>query len=340
MCRALNIVAKVLELVAKFPEGVPQSYLTKALEVSKSYLSSVLRNLEKQGLVYRIRVGNMVIVKPVHIGSLFESRVKVLNLGIVWSSEYLFLGYFAKLLKEKEGIELIVKIYPSALQAVLALIRREVDATLSPLVTQIYGYIISKNIAIIGGGTSGGGYIYEIPHNTSETIISSEISTMDLCRAVALRKKYIYTTAASTRYFSSPQEAITMIRRGLARYAIVWHPINIDVESIGGKKVLSCSELEEISYCCTFAITKAFNQEIIERIARIYKNSIELFNKDKKRFIDWYSATVGIEPSILKRALDEYIYIPELNPKYINKVVEALGIDVPAKEYLYQAIQV
>ncbi len=340
MCRTLSTIAKILEFITKFPEGVPQSQLAKALGVSKSYLSLVLKNLEKQGLVYRIRVGNMILVKPVFVGSLFEFKAKVLKLGIVWSSEYLFLGYFAKLLKEKEGIELIINIYPSALQAVLALIRREVDATLSPMVTQIYGYLLSKGIVIVGGGASGGGYIYEIPHNLSETIISSEISTMDLCRAVALKKKYIYGSTASTRYFSSPREAIAMIRRRLAKYAIVWHPINIDVESAGGKKILGCSELEEVSHCCTFAVTRVLSQDIIERIAQIYMNSIELFNKDKKRFIDWYSATVGIEPSILKKALNEYTYTPELNPKNVSKVIETLGIDVPAKEYLYQVIQI
>lgn len=334
----MNIVARILEVISRYPEGVPQSYLAKALGVSKSYLSFLLRTLEKQGVIYRTRVGNLFIVrKAVNQGAMIGPRDRVFRLGIVWSSEYLFLGYFVKMLRGRENIEINISIYPNAIQTVLALIRGEVDAILSPLVTQIYGYILSKGLAIVGGVAGGGGYVYEIPQGSSDVVISSELSTMDLCRVVALRRNYI--DSSTVKYFDSSQEAIAMIRRGLARYAVVWHPINIEVEAVGGKKILSCAELEETSHCCTFAVSRALGYEAIEKISQIYRESIEYFNKNKERYLDWYSAIVGIDVSILKKALNEYTYDPNIDLRYFVRVVGILGMEVPTKTQLYQAIQ-
>jgi len=336
----LNIVTKIIETLSNFPEGVPQTYLAKALGISKSYLSLVLRDLEKKGLVYRVKVGNLYIVKLVKIGSRFLSEGRVLKLGIVWSSEYLFLGYFAKMLKDKNDVELKVSVYPNALQVVLALLREEVDIVLSPLVTQVYGYILSKGLAIVGGGAGGGGYIYEIPDSRSDTIVSSEISTMDFCRALALKRSYIETPTGGTKYFDSAQEAISIAKRGLARYLVVWHPINIDIESVGGRKIFECSEIEELNYCCTLAVSRSLGFETIEKIANIYRESIELFNKGKDRFIEWYSYIVGIDTAILRKALNEYTYNPELTPRQFNKIIDSLGLEVPTKNYIYRAIQI
>jgi len=311
--------------------------LAKALGLSKSYLSILLRDLERQGLVYRVRVGNSLIVKLAGFRGVNTTGGRVLRVGIVWSSEYLFLGHFAKILRDRESVEVKIKTYPSALQTILALIRGEVDAVISPLVTQIYGYIVSKSLAIVGGGAKGGGYVYEIPRSYSDTITSSEMSTMDLCRLLAIRNSIVDT--ASTRYFSSAEEAVAMARRGVARYAVVWHPINIDIELSGGRRIASCADFDEISHCCTLAVSRVLGYEAIEKIASIYRDSIEAFAKDRERFLDWYSATVGIDVPILRKALDEYIFDPELSPKQFSRIVEALGLDVPDRSSIYGAIR-
>ncbi len=338
MCDTVNIETKILELLSRNPEGIPQSNLAKALGISKAYISIILRELEKQSLIYRVRIGNTYIVKPVipkHCLG-YNKELKVFRIGIVWSSEYLFLGYFAKNLREKEDIELKVHVYPSAVQAVLALIKGEVDASLSPMVTQIYGYLLSRSFYIAGGGASGGGYIYEFPESKSDIIISSEISTMDLCRYLALKQKYIGDV--STRYFSSAQEAMLLARKRLARYAVVWHPLNTEIELIGGRKMLGCLDLEEIKYCCTFAISRSLSYEVVETMSKIYRESIEMFKRDRERYVEWYSTVVGIDTALLKKAVNEYVYEPQLDSKYFVKIVDILGFEIPHKIQLYRAI--
>lgn len=335
----MNIITRLLEIVSNFPNGVLQTYLAKALGISKSYLSLLLKDLESQGVIYRIKVGNTYIVKKAVPHNVLDRREpgRILRLGIVWSSEYLFLGHFVKQLKDKEGIEVKVYVYPSAMHATMALIRGDIDAVLSPLVTQIYGYILSKSFVVVGGGAGGGGYIYELPHSTSNTVISSEASTMDLCRFIALKRRYI--DASKTEYFSSIHEALTMIKKGSARYIVVWHPLNLEAEAVGGRKILNCLDLEEASYCCTLALSRAIEHDLIDRISRVYRGSIEVFTKDRERFLEWYSAIVGINLSVVKKALNEYTYAVELEPKYISKLLDVLGLEVPTKERLYQAIQ-
>lgn len=334
----MDIAAKILEILSKFPDGVPQPNLAKSLGLSKSYLSIVLRDLERQGLIYRARVGNTYVVKrAVYTNSTDKSSTRVLRLGIVWSSEYLFLGHFAELLREN-GVELNVLVYPNAIQTILALVRGEVDGVLSPLVTQLYGYLLFRDIAIIGGGATGGGYVYEFPHGSKNTVISSELSTMDLCRYIAIKRSYI--EPQSTDYFSSASNAIAMVRRGAARYAVVWHPLNLEMESLGGRKLLDCSSFEEIGVCCTLALSRRLGKELLDTVARIYKKSIEVFMRDRERYLDWYSSITGIDISVIKKSLKEYTYEPELSLKVFSRVVDALGLEIPTRSKLYESIWV
>jgi predicted transcriptional regulator len=332
----MSVVTKILEFLSRFPDGVAQSEIAKALGVSRSYVSIVLRDLERSGLVQRVRVANTYIVRLVRPNPT-TSLGNVLRLGVVWSSEYLFLGHFAKLLRDSLGVELKVLVYPNALRAVSALIGGEVDATLSPLTTLIYGFIASKAFVIVGGGAGGGGYIYEVPNSRSSSVISSEVSSMDLCRALAIKRRYIDAVESNTVYYTSADEAISIVRKGLARYAVVYHPINIGVELAGGRKVLNCNEVEELSQCCTLAVSRSLGIEKAGAVAKIYREAIEAFSRDRERYLDWYSAVIGVDVSVLKKALNEYSYSADLSMKVFDKVVDALGIEVPSRTALRKA---
>ncbi|MEM1858107.1 MAG: MarR family transcriptional regulator, partial [Desulfurococcaceae archaeon] len=91
---------RVIELLSEF-EGkyIPQSYIHRSLKVSKSRVSEVLRELEKEGLIQRVSVGrvNIVHIMPgAFRGAIERAKARELKLGIVYSSEYLFLGFFVK----------------------------------------------------------------------------------------------------------------------------------------------------------------------------------------------------------------------------------------------------
>uniref|UniRef100_A0A7J3JN05 DUF7343 domain-containing protein n=1 Tax=Ignisphaera aggregans TaxID=334771 RepID=A0A7J3JN05_9CREN len=330
---APELSQRILDLLSSNPSGIPQSHIHRALGVSKAYVSIILKDMERRGVIYRDKVGNSYIVKlatkPSQIG-------RKLKLGIVWSSEYLFLGHFAKALRNVLGLDLAITVYPSALQATSAIIRGEIDAVLSPLVTQLYAYISTKSIVIVGGGAGGGAMIYEFPRSRSNILISSEASSMDLCRVAALKKGAI--EQEDVRYFATPSEAIETIRRGKARYAVLWHPLTEYVKSIDHSKVVECSEFEELKYCCTLATSGNMDIETVKRISIVYRDSIEEFLKQPLRYLDWYSSITGIDTTLLKKALNVYTYTPEIDARSVWRVIETLNLNVPQKSSVIKAI--
>ncbi len=335
--KSIELKHRVLELLRSNPDGIPQSYLVKALKVSKSHLSVVLRELESMGLIYRVRVGNMYIVKPVQIQKEIVSRdnLKRLKLGIVWSSEYPFIALFVKKLRDLLGIHVDVIVYPNALQTTYALIRGEVDTALSPLITQLYAYTISRAFYIVGAGAYGGAAIFEVDTDV-DVVISSETSTMDVCRAIAIEKGYI--DVSETRYFYEPEEAIRIINRKRARYAVLWSPLTHRARLVSKREIVRCDEFEELRHCCTYAISKTIPIDIIERIAKIYRDSIEEFTKSPEKTFEWYSAITGIDVDILKRSVNEYGYRSDIDMKSVRKLISTLGMSVPQEHVVLEAI--
>ncbi|MCS7111532.1 MAG: hypothetical protein N3D82_01570 [Ignisphaera sp.] len=328
-----EISQRILDMLSRNLDGIPQSYLHRAVGVSKSYISMILKNMERSGIIYRIRIGNSYIVK---LASRATQICNKLKLGIVWSSEYLFLGHFAKALKDILNVDLSINVYPSALQATSAIARGEIDAVLSPLITQLFAHILTRNVLIVGGGAGGGAKIYKFPKSRSSTTISSETSSMDLCRLVAVRKGMV--EEEDVKYFTTPSEAIEIIRMGRARHAVLWHPLTEHIKNVEHSVVAECGEFEELTHCCTLAISRNVGTELVEKISSIYKSAIDKFVKQPLRYIDWYSSITGIDAATLKEGLKTYTYTPEISIRSIHRVVETLGLSIPQKSTLLNAI--
>ncbi|MEM0213789.1 MAG: hypothetical protein QW348_06000 [Ignisphaera sp.] len=330
----MDAYESILDILSRHADGVPQSFLYRALPFSKSYISIVLRELERRGVVHRVRIGNTYIVR---LAKPFTKSFhgKRLVLGIVWSSEYLFLGHFAKMLRDSLSMDLDVKVYPNAVSATLSILMGDVDAVLSPLATQLYLYPISKSFKIVGGGAIGGGFIYEIGDGAEGVVASSELSTMDLCRAVASERRLI--NEESVLYFNSSQQAIEIARGRGARNIVVWHPITYEIEKMGGKRVGECIEFEETKHCCTLAISDRVPPEMVEKIATIYRQSIDVFKREPSRFLDWYSTLTGIDTALLRDALKVYRYDGELDHKSIDKLIRFMNIKIPHIQKLENA---
>ncbi len=318
-----NVVEKLIRVLEEHREGVPQSWLARALGISKSYLSQILRDLESKGLIQRTRVGPTFVVKLVRRGA--PPPRNVLKLGIVWSSEYLFLAPFAKLLRDRLGLELGVEIYPSAIEATYALVKGDLHAVLSPLVTQLLAAIATKSLIIVAGGAYGGSAIYELPRG--EGVGCSELSAMDLCRVLASRSNMIDSEPVT--YFSNPSQALEMARKNRVKYLAVWHPLTVEVSRYAKRVVIQCSEFEELRYCCTLALAKSLDLDLVEKIRSIYIESIEMFRKRPELYLDWYSSLTGIHIDVLRKALEEYGFEPELDRRTVDRVAKSMGFAVP-----------
>ncbi len=329
-----SVKGKILELIRNHPEGVPQSNIHKALRISKGRTSEVLRELESYGLVHRIKIGNQYMVVP-PTKTFKHAGGKALKLGLVWSSEYPFITPFVKLMKKNYGYEVFVKVFPNALAATRSLITGEVDLALTPLITQLFTYALTKSIKVIGGGASGGSSIMLNQHAQEDVVLCSELSTMDLCRTLAIKKCII--DVSEVRYFSNPiSEINTYTAKHGSRFVIVWHPITEYLKDRGFKTLMQCSELG-IPYCCTLASSSSIEEDLRSKVSQSYKEALELFSKDPHKWVEWYSALVGINADLVSRGIKEYEIKHYLDVKSISKMIADAGIEMPNISSLSEA---
>jgi len=328
---------KVFKIISENPDGIPQSTIHKVLGISKSRVCEVLKELESEGVIVRVKVGNQYIVKPRVKVYTSPLNVKTLKLGIVWSSEYPFITPFAKMLREKMNVNLEVIVYPSALKATWALANGEVDLALSPLITQLYAYSLTKSLKIISGGAYGGAAIVENKGASDDKIASSELSTMDMFRVIVVKNKLVLPS--STTYFSTPDDAIKLIRCGDVRYFVVWHPLIETLTLHYGLKVIVEGKELGLNYCCTLAASTKLDRRLRERIAKVYRDAIEKFTKSPERWIEWYSIKVGIPVDIVKRGLKHYSFRPYLDLKLIIDMLRSADIEMPSRVTVLNAIE-
>ncbi len=332
----LTIKEKILKLLSNYPEGILQSNIYRALNVSKSRVSEVLKDLEYSGLVVRVRVGNQYVVKSrVHVGSVLRGRV--VRLGIVWSSEYPFITPFIKLLKDRLGFEVSVTVYTNAITATSALVRNEVDLALTPLITQLYAYSLTKSLRILGGGVYGGSAVMVSQSSTNDEVLCSEFSTMDLCRLLAINEGLIDTS--TTKYFSNPlTDLLPNIKYRKFKYVVVWHPLTEYLRMHNYKYVVSCSDLG-IKYCCTLASTTAIDSDLRSKISEIYQIALEEYSRDPSKWVEWYSALVGISPDLIVKSVNEYKLQPYIDLGLIREALSKARLGIPDINSLLNAFE-
>ncbi|MEM4032465.1 MAG: hypothetical protein QW501_03060 [Zestosphaera sp.] len=320
---------KVLEaLRARAGELVPQSYLHKSLRTSRSRVSEVLSELEREGLVTRVRVGSQYLVKLLDFSGEPVGRLKTLHVGIVWSSEYPFLSLFAKKVKEKLNAVIKISVFASSVQATKALVLGDLELALTPAITQLYFYAVFKDFKMIGGGAYGGSKVLVKDSVNAHTTYSSELSTMDLVRSLTTREGIIPTDTL-TKYFRSPEEILKAAYTGAAKYVVVWHPIYRRLEEIGYREVLRSEELG-VTYCCTLAASNTVPKEMRRALSRIYRESLEEYVKAPEKWVEWYALQVGIPRDVVADSLKEYRVNPSLSRVELYRYASRIPIEIPS----------
>lgn len=314
---------------------IPQSYVYRAVNASKSRVSEVLSELEKEGLIYRYSIGRSKIIY-VNESALTEKReepsstTRTLKLGIVYSSEYLFLGYFVKNLL-RYGINVEVVVFGDGLEATKMLANGGIDLALSPLVGQLYLYPTYRTYRIVLNGLYGGFRVLYKPGESA--VYSSMISTMDYIRYYIVKNKLI--DARETRYFRNKSDVRALARKG--GYFVLWHPLYKELENAGFKPVLGPEDVQ-VNFCCTLAISNTVGEKLFKIVKKVYSESIAKYTKNPERYIEYYSAIVGINSSLLKSATKEYRPL-ESGSRIINKVVESKLLGVPSESAYLEAAE-
>jgi len=329
MARTGGLRERILDLLSRMQgRDIPQSHLYRALNASKSRVSEILKELEENGLIERRSIGRSKIIRVkkgiIHRRTSDEQRVP--RIGIVYSSEYLFLGYFIDKAAEKGYIVKPV-VFKDGLEATRSLAEGELELVLSPLVGQLYLYPFYRSYRIIAGGMTGG---FKILSSTSGSnhkgvIYSSRLSTMDYIRAEYLNRAGL-KGAVETRYFSSP-DFVEGLRR-VDGYIVIWHPLYRVLEERGFRDLTNEAGIE-ISNCCTLAASNTLSEDVVLDIKDIYLRALDEYVGNPYRYLEYYSAITGIPLTVLKDAVGKYTVAPEVDVGMVKDVVSRLSNGVP-----------
>lgn len=304
---------------------VPQSYLHRALGASKSRISEILSELEREGLLERRAIGRskLVYVREGAFRRAQKAGARAIKVGVVYSSEYVFLGYFREKLREL-GLELEIKVYGDGLEVVDALGRGLIDLGLSPLVGQLYMYPVYRSYKVIAGGMGGG---YRVLYREGEDVVySSLLSTMDYVRYSSTKSGII--SSSKTRYYHSPEELLIVAAKG--GYVVTWNPLYKQLVK-RGFKVVHEPDKANLHVCCSLAAANHLPRELVYALRDAYVESLLDYERGPERHIEYYSVVTGIPADIVKGVIDDYSPQLEISPKYVNDILSGAPLSVPEK---------
>ncbi|AWR97695.1 MarR family transcriptional regulator [Acidianus sulfidivorans JP7] len=298
----MNSKDKILSILRQ-KGSLPQSELVKISGISKSRISEVLSQLEKEGIIKRRTIaGKNLIV------SLNEKRF--LRLGIITAAEYPFIMPFVKKLKEK-NIDVEIKIYNNGLDVTKDLALGKIDLGFSPVVSQM---IFSKifNINIIAGGAKGGGGIVGNSNDIGSTVLSSmEVWTLKELKDVRIIP------------FNSPLEMLDKFERKQINAIAIWEPYLSILEAKGH----TISHNFDYNHCCTLAVRDGLEYD---EIKKIYEDSFSWFMSSKDRWISSYANLLNQDYNLLKKSTLRYEFDSYLDLHEIYNTLKKSNIYIPA----------
>lgn len=322
----MRLRERILELLKNNPQGLRQADIAKALGASRSRVSEIVRDLEKAGMVRRVREGSIVLVQLVGTDIERSENRRRLRLGIIWSSEYPFITPFAKKLRDKLGVELEVIVYSNGLDATWDLVVGRIDLALTPMVTQLLYASLTNRLRIIGGGAGGGASVLHNPRGREGYGASTKASTMDLLLTSSwglLGKEEEYRM-----YLDNGESILRALLRGEAELVALWEPLASRARILGYRELVNPRELG-VTHCCTLATSTRLNQVLVEKISRIYHESINVFKKDPRRWLEWYSSRTGIGVDVLKKSISSYEFHDYIDISGMEGALRRCGVKIP-----------
>jgi len=292
--------AKIIEILRKIGE-IPQTDLVKLSGLSKSRLSEILSELEKQGLIERKR----------SLGKSLSVRLsnRFIRLGIIRAAEYPFIIPFVNSLKEK-GYYVDIIIYENGLKLTRDLVEGKINLGFSPVVTQLIFKKIFDNFDIIAGGAKGGGGI--IGESLCNTVGSTSMSSMEIW-------SLLFNPDLDLKNYESPDSMVSDLRKHKIGAIAIWEPY-FTLLSNNGYQVL---HKFEALHCCTLAVRNELDSEFIKRI---YEDSFSVFLSQKDRWINDYANLLNSDYLVLKESVKNYVFDSYLDLSEVRRNLRKIGV--------------
>jgi predicted transcriptional regulator len=330
---------KILEEAGS--RGYTQRELMYILGVSKGYLSLIISQLEKNGVVVRYKgPGRTVIVKLTKYTH--PSTGRYVRFGIVKSSEYVFLPILLKKLRDR-GFETELVFYPNVRELATSLLQGRLHMAMLPIYTQLAYRFFGAPIKGIPGGAVGGGFIVYRGKEIKElidsydkiSVYSSQISTMEiLSHALMRRMRGRY----EIRFYRDPRELVEEERDKGDIIMSTWEPYATYLRE-KGFRTSPYKELLGEYHCCTLAIHENLMTGLRDLVKTLYSEALQEVSRKFDDAIDQYSRMINVEKDLLKKTSRDYSYRDYLDTNEIERLIREGGGYMVSTEILRELIE-
>ncbi|MEM0043910.1 MAG: MarR family transcriptional regulator [Sulfolobales archaeon] len=324
-----SIKDKILRIIEEAgPRGVSQREIVYITGSSKGYVSDVIDELERRGLVIRYRgPGRIVFVRHAkYVHPLTGRRIRI---GFVRASEYIFMPDMIEGLKDL-GFTTEVVLFDNVFDVARSISRGEIHMGMIPIYTQIGYRAYGAPIKMIPGGALGGGFlasledVEDIASKHDKVIIAtSPLSTMEILSHSIMRSMRI---SYEIGYYKNPREVIEKLSSGSAHAASLWEPYASESSrALKNIKIRSYREILGEYHCCTLAVHENLVQGLYDEILKIYIESLERSRKNMDRAVERYSNMINTDINVLRKSVREYEYRDYIDPKIIGRIIRMGG---------------
>lgn len=315
MADRTEILKKILKLLSHEQQPISQSEIQFRLNISKSYLSELLKYLEDQNKITRTdgegKTKRVMLKK--------DKTSKSFHIGVLKSSEYIpVLVWLRKIL---DKIELKIHFYNSTDRMFMHMDSGTIQACCAPLVSLITNFIVRRNFRISFGLGFGGSYIFFNESSKNQGLLTSENSSMSLLSARSFSKDVFPKIS-----FSNPAEGLKKFLDGDATYISIWEPYASYLRQMGFTAVTDYRSVMGEQTCCALAFSERTPHSSFQKISKSDipeyppSSSIEF-----EPIISSFSKSLKMEKSIIEDSLNFYTF---KKIKIDIKAVEATGFNV------------
>jgi predicted transcriptional regulator len=295
-------VIRVLEQFGR--DGVSQGELVEVTGYSKSWISEVLKELERCGLVARVPGPGRS--KRVVLSKYLDPAVgRVVRVAVVRASEYLYLPNFVGNLR-REGYAVELVLYGNVSEATAAVARGDVHLAITPIYTQAAYRALGAPLRTYPGGALGGASIV-YRGELGPAVLSSRASTMEVAAVATYR--YLRMEVGEFRYYVRPEEGVERFVRGEADAVAIWEPYASYLEDRGYRRLRPAELLGEY-HCCTLTRHENLSQEAERRVRSAWAKALEEVRRGA--VLEGLDELLGLDRASVERARREYRFTEEL----------------------------
>ena len=306
-----KIDIEMLEAIERF-SPITLSELVRALGLSKSSVWRRIRKLSSQGFVeIRKQGGTLLILKGIR-----DLPVRVLRLGILRASEYPYILYFQKALKDiYEEVKIIV--YDEAFKLALDLASGRIHLGMAPVPSLLLAHRASLGrVKIIGGGSGGGSGI--AVGGSGQGHATTMASTMELCAE--------HTNLEGPRiYMRRGEKLLEALKKGIVKKAVLWEPY-LTLAKEEGFNVVEC----DLPFCCVLGGHVSIGDKF-DKIKELFALSISHLRT--LGFDSYsYSDLVSLPRPLIEKTVRSYTFMEETPINEIKKLWNEMSRAILPKE--------